>query len=67
MQSMIRATSAAGKGQLLKASTRAVPLGTASDISEPASLDHTTVVPVKGRKNQDKFPQLNHIAFYIYF
>jgi len=47
MQSMIRATSAAGKGQLLKASTRAVPLGTASDISEPASLDHTTVVPVK--------------------
>ncbi len=56
MQSMIRATSAAGKGQLLKASTRAVPLGTASDLSEPASLDHTTVVPVKGRKIRINFP-----------
>jgi len=33
MNSMIRSTVAAGKGQLLKASTRAVPLGTVADHS----------------------------------
>ena len=33
MNSMIRSTVAAGKGQLLKASTRAVPLGSVADHS----------------------------------
>lgn len=45
---MIRSTVAAGKGQLLKASTRAVPLGNAADFTEPASVEHHVVVP-KGR------------------
>merc|ERR1712156_448811 len=35
MNSMIRSTVAAGKGQLLKASTRAVPLGSVADHSIP--------------------------------
>lgn len=45
MQSMLKITVAAGKGQLLKASSRAVPMLTVSDISEPASVDHSVVVP----------------------
>ena len=35
MNSIIRSTVAAGKGQLLKASTRAVPLGSVADHSSP--------------------------------
>merc|ERR1712021_293634 len=35
---MIRSTVAAGKGQLLKASTRAVPLGTVADHSAPPNV-----------------------------
>jgi len=38
---MTRSIVAAGKGQLLKASTRAVPLGTVADSSEPSSLSAT--------------------------
>lgn len=52
---MIRSTVAAGKGQLLKASTRAVPLGNAADMTEPAVVEHHVVVP-KGR-----FHNLGHI------
>jgi len=44
---MIRTTVNAGKGQLLKASTRAVPLGTVSDISEPSLPEVHENVPLK--------------------
>lgn len=36
MQSMLKATTAAGRGQLLKASSRAVPLGNVAEVAEPA-------------------------------
>jgi len=45
MQSIVRSTVSAGKGQLLKASSRAVPLGTTSDMSEPKSLYEHPLVP----------------------
>merc|ERR1711935_1327490 len=41
---MIRSTVAAGKGQLLKASTRAVPLGTVADHSAPPNVGTSIAV-----------------------
>ena len=40
MQSIIRATSAAGRGQLSKAKQVAVPLGNEANMSEPTTPDH---------------------------
>lgn len=40
MQSIIRATSAAGRGQLSKAKQLAVPLGNEANMSEPTTPDH---------------------------
>merc|ERR1739838_1010908 len=44
---MIRSTVAAGKGQLLKASTRAVPLGSVADHSAPMN-EGTAIAVAKG-------------------
>ena len=44
---MIRSTVAAGKGQLLKASTRAVPLGSVADHSVPLN-EGTSIAVAKG-------------------
>jgi len=44
---MIRSTVAAGKGQLLKASTRAVPLGSVADHSAPMN-EGTSIAVAKG-------------------
>lgn len=44
---MIRTTVAAGKGQLQKASTRAVPLGTVAKVGEPAAPEEHSSVPLK--------------------
>ena len=44
---MIRSTVAAGKGQLLKASTRAVPLGSVADHSAPLN-EGTSIAVAKG-------------------
>lgn len=46
---MIRTTVAAGKGQLQKASTRAVPLGTVAKVGEPAAPEEHSSVPLKGK------------------
>ena len=48
MQSMLKTTQAASKGQFLKASTRAVALGTSADLKEPAAPAEKTAVPPFG-------------------
>jgi len=45
MQSFVRTTVQAGKGQLLKATSRAVPLGNAADLSEPAVTQEDFAMP----------------------
>ena len=39
MQSIVRTTTAAGRGQLARAKKLAVPLGNEANMSEPSTLD----------------------------
>jgi len=73
MNSMIRSTVAAGKGQLLKASTRAVPLGSVADHSSPHNEGTSLAIAkevceVKGHKchwpHADLLSQDGHIVLH---
>jgi len=73
MNSMIRSTVAAGKGQLLKASTRAVPLGSVADHSSPHNEGTSLAIAkevceVKGHKchwpHADLVSQDGHIVLH---
>jgi len=73
MNSMIRSTVAAGKGQLLKASTRAVPLGSVADHSSPHNEGTSLAIAkevceVKGHKchwpHADLLSQDGHVVLH---
>ena len=73
MNSMIRSTVAAGKGQLLKASTRAVPLGSVADHSVPLNEGTSvtlakSVCEAKGHNvhwpNGDVMVQDGHVIYH---
>jgi len=73
MNSMIRSTVASGKGQLLKASTRAVPLGSVADHSVPLNEGTSvtlakSVCEAKGHNvhwpNGDVMVQDGHVIYH---
>ena len=68
MNSMIRSTVAAGKGQLLKASTRAVPLGNVADHTPHHAGTSVSAVKsvceAKGCHDPDVMVQDGHVLFH---
>ena len=74
MQSIVRTTTAAGRGQLGRAKKLAVPLGNESNVAEPSTLDKGAALPqgilfngLRGKssiKNVFPFSSSHHFAQY---